>query len=139
GEHEPVRPIDNPREHFGIVSLGAVVSLRLALHGDGLAEHNRLLAFPHVAAEFLPARIRGHRARLDAAAETLRPREQLVADAVGVELLVGSREDAGIGDRGLKQISKRCNGWSHGPSCWRAGGGRLHWQEPSAKLWLVAG
>ena len=48
--------------------------------------------------------------------EALRPREELVADAVVVELLVGVGDDARIGDGGSQQIRKRYGVRGHGPS-----------------------
>ena len=51
-----------------------------------------------LAPEFAPFRVRRQRAGLDASGQTLPQREQLVAEAVRVELPVRGGDDAGVGD-----------------------------------------
>ena len=63
---------------------------------DRLTQRDRLLALADAPAKFLPLGERGHRARLDAASEALPPREQLIAEAVVVELAIRSGHDAGL-------------------------------------------
>ena len=85
-EDEPARTIGEAREHVGRVS--AVVSLRGALDRHGLAERDRSLALADMSTHLLQLREGRQRAGLQSAREALRPRQQLVADAAGVKLLV---------------------------------------------------
>src|SRR5678815_4614807 len=98
-----------------------------------------LFALADVSPQFLPARKGRHRSRLNPSRETLRPCEQLITDAVVVELRVRARQNAGFGNCGREQVRKRCDRWSHGPSYRRANRLLLDWQEPSANYHLVAG
>src|SRR5262245_14159308 len=132
-----MRPVDEPGEHTRLVRL--VSGVNRPFDGNRLTQRDGLFALADVPPQFLPARKRCHRAGLQAALQTLRPREQLITDAVAMELLVGARQNAGFGDGGREQVRERLNGWSHGPSCRRANALLLDWQEPSANSYLVAG
>ena len=93
-----------------------VVGVSRPLDRDRLAERDRLLALADAPAKFLPLGERRDRAGLDVASEALPPREQLIAEAVVVELPVGSGHDAGLVDGPLQQVSERGRWGVHRPT-----------------------
>ena len=97
-QDEPARLADKPRRDVvGFVSVGHGLGV-LPLHGDGHTQRDRLLALLDLPAERLPPRIGRHGPGLQAAVGTLRPGQELVAEAVGVELLVCLGQCPGLVD-----------------------------------------
>ncbi len=115
-QHEPVRPVYEPGEDLDIAGRFAAAFglFGRPFNDDRLTEHGRPLALPNVAAEFTPFRVCRHRARLDLTCQTLRPREQLVPDAVVVKLPVRGGQGAGLGQCGREKLGERCDTRGHG-------------------------
>src|ERR1043166_2469222 len=108
-------PVDESRKRHNLLGVILLFNGSLARHWH--AERDCFLALLDVAAFVLPAHERGDRPRLDSPCETLAPGKQLIPDAVGVELAVSARDDAGFCDCGLEELRDR---WGHGPP-WREG------------------
>ena len=99
-QDEPARLADEPDPHVvGVVAVGLGDDIgRLPLDRDGHTQRDGLLALLHVPAERTPAGIGGHRTWLQAAVGALRPGQELIAEAVRVELLVCLGQRPGLVD-----------------------------------------
>ncbi len=94
-QDEPPRPVDEPHKDrsITIVSTVSSVSVRFCppLERDGHAQRECFLALPDVASQFFPPGERGHRSRLQASGLTLEHRQELIAQAVAVKRVIGTR------------------------------------------------
>jgi hypothetical protein len=108
-QHEPIRPIHEPRERLGlavVIGVGGPIIRRLPLARHRHAQHNRLCALPHVSAFILPAHEGGDGSRRNSTFRTLHQREKLIPDAVAVKRGVGARDYAGFSESPVEQVNE---------------------------------